>query len=238
MKYRPILFSGEMVRAILEGRKTQTRRVVKMSSVEGFDTHDMWHSAQQVRDGSWIFWSCKTPPSKTTYESGGFLCPYGQPGDRLWVRETYQLWQPWGSDGDEWIGDEVMEFDGRVPKVAPDEYSMWKVAYKADEPELCKWWRPSIFMPRWASRITLEIVNVRVERLQEISRDDARAEGMSNIWAWGPERDRIHFSRAVLNPFVANFSVLWDEINSKRGFGWDVNPWVWVIEFKCISGTE
>lgn len=210
----PIIFSSEMVMAILDGRKTQTRRIVTLRGMP----YDVT---------AWLHAMAKGVNMKK--------CPYGATGDRLWVRETYQLWQPWGSDGDEWIGDEVMEFDGRVPKVAPDKYSMWRVAYKADEPELCKWWRPSIFMPRWASRIMLEIISVRAEKVQEISREDAKAEGMSNIWAWGPERDRVYFGRAVLNPFVANFSVLWDEINAKRGFGWDVNPWVWVIEFKVVN---
>jgi hypothetical protein len=96
-------------------------------------------------------------------------------------------------------------------------------------------WRPSIFMPRWASRIMLEIVSLRVERVQDISRDDAKAEGVSNIWDWPGLKKPEYFSRGVLNPYIANYSVLWDSINAKRGLGWDVNPHVWVIEFKKVT---
>ena len=238
MKEHPILFSGEMVRAILDGRKTQTRRVIR--DQEYIQTMD-----RSFNYGPLIVRNSITPGIfrfDCRPGSGGSVglhkCPYGFIDDRLWVRETFQIWQRWGSVDDEFIGDEVMELDGPLGKEPLSEYSMWNIAYKADDGDLCKWWRPSIFMPRWASRITLEIVNVRIERLHEITRDDAKAEGMSNIWKWDKERNAKHpehFVRGILNPYAANYSVLWDEINAKRGFGWNVNPWVWVIEFKRVE---
>jgi hypothetical protein len=210
MKERPILFSAEMVLAILDDRKTQTRRVVKLVNEYGLPLH-----YSRIVDHP---------------------CPYGKVGDRLWVRETFQLTEPDGSVGDEWIGDTAIELDG-IPKERPESLGYWiYLHYRADNPEMCNWWRPSIFMPRWASRITLEIVGVRVERLQMISRDDAKAEGMSNVWKWDRERNKKHpehFNRGQYNPYKANYSVLWDEINGKGA--WDLNPWVWVIEFKRVE---
>jgi len=181
MDVHPILFSGPMVRAILKGRKSQTRRVVTGMALD------------------WLRPTGFTPQFVADPENG--LCRYGYRGDRLWVRET------WLQDGNSYL-------------------------YKADFGETSEFrWKPSIHMPRKASRLTLEIVNLRIERLQDISRDDAKAEGVSNIFHNSPE----HFERGVLNPYVANFSILWDKINAKRGFGWDVNPWVWVIEFKEVK---
>lgn len=232
---KPIIFSSEMVKAILTGRKTQTRRVIPDQEhiLRMDDSQNYGPLTVKNSETPGIFrWNCR---EGTGGGAGIHKCNYGFTGDKLWVRETFQLWQPWGSVGDEWVGDEVMEFDGRIPKAAPDVYSPWRLAYKADDPDLCKWWRPSIFMPRWASRIMLEIVSVRVERVREITREDAMAEGVSNCWEWNEARNKKHpehFGRGLLNPYVANISVLWDEINGKRGYGWDVNPWVWVIEFK------
>lgn len=94
--------------------------------------------------------------------------------------------------------------------------------------------RVSTFMPRWASRITLEIMNIRVERVQEITRNDAKAEGANAVWYWDAFKKTDLHKRGVLNPYIANFSVLWDAINANSGFGWDVNPWVWVVDFKAV----
>lgn len=214
MKEHPIIFSGPMVRAILEGRKTQTRRVIAdqpsgpdIFPPNGYETTDTWF----FRDA---YYSDEDHPDIGKYVK----CPYGVAGDSLWVRETWR---------------ELIDLGG------PDEHSSHNyIDYRADcttdfNPEVK--WTPSIFMPRWASRINLEILNIRVERVQEISRADARAEGVSHVWEWTKERKDKHpelFSRGVLNPYVANYSVLWDSINAKRGYGWDVNPFVWVIEFK------
>lgn len=184
MKERPIIFSGEMVRAILEGRKTQTRRVVKPQPwpVETVDTerHVIVSHPDKLR----------VPP-----------CPYGQPGDRLWVRETW--WHP------------------RATEAHIDN-----VAYRADGEMPCHLvetnWRPSIHMPRWASRILLEVTDVRVERVQDISEADVQAEGCTGS-PFGPMGDAVLFPR------------VWDSINAKRGHDWDTNPWVWVVSFRVLE---
>lgn len=206
MKERPILFSAEMVRAILDGRKTQTRRVVKGMALD------------------WLQPGMFSP--KFVADPENYLSPYGYAGDRLWVRETWQM---------------VYERMDSQRFTHPIEGARQRwIEYAAsprDEHEPPKW-RPSIFMPREFSRITLEVENVRIERVQEISKEDAKAEGVSNLWRWDQARNKKHpehFVRGTLNPFVANYSVLWDEINAKRGFGWDANPWVWVIEFRRMS---
>jgi len=198
MKERPILFSAEMVRAILAGNKTQTRRVIK---------------PQPFRNG---FQATK----KAVYDSRhpAFIkdrCPYGVPGDRLWVRET-------------WLNAGV-----EIPGCKPDE--IW---YREDEDEAfaisCEphdqrpKWRPSIFMPRWASRITLEVTGIRVERVQDIIEGDIRSEGVEC-----PEHDfHSGFCAGECSSLRGAFRTLWDSINKKRGYEWDVNPWCWVISFR------
>jgi len=216
MKQHPIIFSGPMVRAILEGRKTQTRRVMKPQPEN--------NGALELVPGGrlWYEWPI----------AGGLdhFCqfPYGQVGDRLWIRENFQITQPWGSDGDEWIGDDLMEIDGRLPHEKPEEIGFWwQIQYKADDPETCRWWRPSIFMPRWASRIDLEIVNVRVEQIQRITIRDAAAEGIDHTY-----KDALDMVS------VSWYQDLWNDLNGKRGFGWSENPFVWVIEFKTIKRAE
>jgi hypothetical protein len=173
MKERPIIFSGEMVRAILEGRKTQTRRVIKPQP-------------SNIR---------KSPFSKSGLEDihgWEIKLKYGQPGDRLWVRERW-----WMDEDDQ-------------PAIFYASTDKW-----SDIPM-----KSPIFMPRWASRITLEIVSVRVEKLQNISDDDAIQEGVdrkiTSIFGYATERYRK----------------LWNYLNAKRGYSWASNPWVWVIEFK------
>lgn len=211
---RPILFSGPMVRAILEGRKTQTRRIVK-------PPFEMIGNGYLVR------------PDGHGGRFGPYPCPYGQPGDRLWVRET---WSHTGT-GVWSIRDCSMANDG--------DY-----IYRADgEIQGCKWW-PSIHMPRWVSRIHLEVVSVRVQRLQDISEEDAMAEGLSCLskdggrtYKYGiPDRDGLpgsdddgrHWSDWNTDPRIA-FRTLWDSINADRGHGWETNPWVWVVEFKKVA---
>ena len=178
MKVRPILFSGSMVRAILDGRKTMTRRVVKKQHIPF-----VANILGGFLDGNW-----KHNPF-----------PYGRPGDRLWVRETFS----YGANGYYFRSD-------------------------VKQPETVKYaWKPSIHMPRVASRITLEVTGVRVERVQEITEDDAKAEGCDPL----VESD----GSVTCGRRKTVFAKLWDSINSKRGFGWDKNPWVWVIEFKKIN---
>lgn len=196
MRERPILFSGPMVRAILEGRKTQTRRVVKFRDVpDEHDCHVVWKA-----------WNGKSHD----WQDGDEVipCPYGGPGDRLWVRET------WANTR----GDDSMP-----------------TYYRADErlEDVQRPWKPSIHMPRWASRITLELTEVRVERVQDISGMDAKREGVS-IPAHLPH------DGADLDHARRQFAHVWDSLNgpaARRGYGWDVNPWVWVVEFRRVEAS-
>lgn len=189
---RPVIFNAPMVRAILDGRKTQTRRVIKGWQPDGETVmHFNYGKAESLR------------------------CPYGQPGDRLWVRET--LWQHnnFGFP----LGESPQLQSGIGERV-------WSYAADIIDADSKTGTVPSIRMPRWASRITLEIRGVRVERLQDISEEDALAEGMS----------RWHKTRQGSVPRNArdNFKLLWDSIN---GVGaWDKNEWVWVISF-CRVGN-
>lgn len=199
MKERPIIFSAPMVRAILEGRKTQTRRPVK--SV---------HMKRMERD--------TLKYGKADY---GSTCPYGGAGDRLWVRETWQCIHVWKNE----FGTPE-DFD--VPETIPNGNSgWWTPVYRADEIN-AEGWRPSIFMPRWASRIILEVLSVRVERLQDISKCDAVSEGTLNLFGEIPE----------LNAVRASFAGSWQDIYKNLGYGWDVNPCVWVIEFKRLDAAN
>jgi hypothetical protein len=216
MKERPILFKAEMIRAILEGRKTQTRRVVKFPNVHFFkgptgqvQQHYEYKVVYPMPLGGFVFWDSDPGKDFSDYvysnsKEGGFISPYGIPGDQLWVRESYSryLYHPgcwYWADGNE-------------------------AAHDAEKP------RPSIFMFRELSRIQLEVTNVRIERVQAISDIDAIAEGIDVTAATtgiGP-----------LSYAQYEYKALWDDINIKRGFGWDVNPWVWVIEFRVMQDTS
>lgn len=201
MKERPIIFSGHMVRAVLAGTKVQTRRIVKLrdlgpSEAAGFkwdyrDKHGLWNSI--------------------SHEDLLAKCPYGKPGDRLWVKETWQslpcLKCDEGREG------------ARCTCTDPPVFRADRNLVTGKEPILYEAmrWRPSIYMPRWASRITLEVSGVRVERLQDISEEDAAAEGI----------------RRVCNRL--GFMDLWDSINARRsGCSWEANPLVWRVEFRCL----
>ena len=221
IKERPVLFSAPMVRAILEGRKTVTRRPVKVQPRSKADIGSYGLGQPFIRNPD----VSKANPS----------CPYGRPGDRLWVRET------WYCDHDEVQrgpylqpadmtdldearknGDLVYAADGLTP-------------YEQDQPK----WKPSIHTPRWASRILLEITDVRVERLQDISDEQALAEGIiphvRGGWHWHPHDpanvDDWH-QFGFKTPFWA-FHDLWAGINGQEN--WDANPWTWVVEFKQVT---
>ena len=210
MKERPILFSALMVQAILEGRKTQTRRICKQQPGE----RDGWKRVPKLLQTSKGLAVKFSSEFQHGVASGGEIedhnaavwvkCPHGQPGDRLWVRETHGFC------------DECGTLNFRATN-GPAHCS-------GCDQSLSKW-KPSIFMFRENSRITLEVTEVRVQRLREISEMDAQAEGANPI-------DR---PVAVDMPHRLGFCMLWDTINEKRGFGWDTNPWVWAITFKRIK---
>lgn len=189
MKERGMIFNAEMVRAILDGRKMQTRRIVKEIDPDNFPeclTKRQWSVVNKV-----------LPPAF----GQSFFCPFGEVGDRIWVRET---WARYNIDQDS----HDMAYRATTPGDWPEEGR----------------WRPSIHMPRWASRINLEITGVRVERLASISSDDARAEGYPTSRAAGGGN---------IDPWLW-FRDLWDGIYPEQTF--KHNPWVWVITFKRIEG--
>ncbi|CVE39591.1 Uncharacterised protein [Serratia marcescens] len=215
MKERPVIFNGEMVRAILDGRKTQTRRVVSDRHLHLIDV------ASQVGECYPLESGIDHANSQSYYCEH---CPFGQVGDRLWVRETWQ-----GPLVDE---EHLDDYRANADKFQAPEFC----EYAADggtRPEFCdlddntrQGWRPSIHMPRWASRITLEITAVRVERLNDIGVDDAKAEGVKAGVCPGHE----HMMHQVA------FSELWQSIYGEES--WSANPWVWVIEFRRVGGSD
>lgn len=198
MRERPILFSGPMVRSIIEGRKTVTRRVAK--AVKHPDLGNLYAPGALVLENE---------PQHVIERA----CPYGQPGDRLWVRETFAVY-----------GDKKMHV----------------IHYRADRPHNVgkkgMGYKPSIHMPRWASRILLEVTAVRVERLQDISEEQARAEGVrqmnggAGVWVGGEGPGRL------VTPWPTAkeaFSDLWESINGDGS--WAANPWVWAVELKRVT---
>ncbi|WKL57275.1 hypothetical protein Q1W73_16655 [Asticcacaulis sp. ZE23SCel15] len=198
-KERPILFNAPMVRALLDGHKTQTRSAVRPQPPEDWRLHGYGELNGYDKDGELspdviVGWGAIN-------EDGdyGIKSPHGQPGDRLWVRET---WRPVHS-GDPSKGAQYYADVGRDQTI----------------------WKPSIHMPRWASRITLEITDIRVEALQDISEADAIAEGCKGINCPPDHNDD-------LSP-QEEYRTLWETINGKGS--WNANPWVWVVEFKVVT---
>ncbi len=212
---RPILMSGPMVRAILEGRKTQTRRIVEVQP----DPDDV-HAPYPVADSHITFLDVVEKPE---YYACTGLCPHGGPGDHLWVKETWSLARR--SDDGEFCSSIKRRGKASFESFLRDGYA---VEYAADGERPAKAYRiPSIFMPRSFSRLTLEITEVRVERLQEIRPQDYEAEGCTTGYSMCELNARY-------DSLARQFRDLWDSLNAKRGYGWDVNPWVWVIDFKAV----
>ena len=213
----PILFSGRMVRAILAGQKTETRRPVKPQPGEGWDGMNIkceyFNPTAEKKDGEQY-------PGPEVFgfadEDESWKSPYGAPGDRLWVRET-------------WLHDEI---DGYYYRADKHE--------DGNSPDIK--WRPAIFMPRACCRIYLQIEEIRVERLQAITHQGAIAEGID---LWLREKgiefratliDKYKSSLTTLSILQVAYSYLWEEINGKGS--WDLNPWVWVIKFKRIINAQ
>lgn len=220
---RPILFSGEMISAILDGKKCQTRRVIKpqpdlrpgtmLTPMRERISTAYWHWKDE-------WWWQDPQPSMLAQ------CPYGAPGDKLWVRETWGIYsESWTDYG--WEGDGIVDIGIQKSLPRGSMHSKYHIVYKesgyeADEGER---WKPSIFMPRWASRLTLEVVSVKVERVSEICVDDVVAEGieldMSDSQYW---RENT----------IGRYAELWDSLNAKRGFPFSGSPWCWAITFRCL----
>lgn len=206
---RPILFSAPMVRALLDGRKTQTRRVVKGIALD------------------WLAPDMFTPEFVADRANG--LCPYGNTGDRLWVRET------WQSD--------VAHAFTKPSLIPAGERFFYEAGGEVNTTDLsvrAVGWRPSIHMPRWASRIALRVTDVRIERLTEISEPDAVAEGLTRdedtqAWCGGDFGGVGKATRLYASPMRA-YADLWEHINGPGS--WDLNPWVWVVSFGVGDGSE
>ena len=208
VKERPILFSGPMVRALLDGRKTQTRRIVKVQP------HMPQTNGCVLTVDGWQYTHLTGNSGKCELLQGeSFLCPYGAPGDRLWVREN-------------------------ISKPFPDDVKARQFTgfYQATDSERKIRWTPSIHMPRWASRITLEITGVRVERLQDISKEDAIAEGLYQ-WTHSHKDPAPYYGIQHADVWETDprktYERLWGDINGKES--WAVNPCVWVVEFKRVE---
>lgn len=232
---RPILFSAPMVRALLADTKTQTRRVVKLRGAEVIEERPRNDPDDNVLSTESWPWSPQ--------HDGWVSCPYGSPGGRLWVKETFAFLQP--------TDDAATASEHRVRVVQrPEDGERVALWYRADgEMPLVEqlWadddgirWRPSIYMPRWASRIALEVTAVRVERLQAITATDAIAEGIER----GPEPSAgmkvsagwKDYSRPNLESVggpVSSYRSLWESINGDGS--WEANPWVWVVSFKRVT---
>lgn len=270
MRERPILFSAPMVRAILEGRKSQTRRICKpaeaqsLSHVVGIqDPREFGQCPSTIPGSGWF-----------SDEEGDvqFFCPYGAKGDRLWVRETWRSWNETCPDDHDdepcephcnqtYVAYAATPRRGFRPK--PDGAAITYLDESSpleQNPKVLGPWKPSIHMPRWASRITLEVTDVRVERLQAISEADAAAEG-AQAKPWGPwwqgykdigDGDLVHQDvpgeappdwmiepkRMKDRPWLDRsacdeYRALWESINGAGS--WDANPWVWVVSFRRIE---
>lgn len=214
MSERPILFSGPMVRAILDGRKTQTRRVVKPQPCNDPAKHHPIAPHDNGKGGwNWVL-------AATGHGLGDpFPCPYGAPGETLWVRET---WAYYG--GNEYL---YQRDRSAVMYRATWDDDPRRPLRNLGEPLGHDRWRTSIHMPRWASRLSLLVKSVRVERLQEISDSDVFAEGLQS---WVDDGNRKGGDGDVRSTFAA----LWDSINAKS-HPWASNPWVWVVEFERVA---
>lgn len=213
IKERPILFSAPMIRAILDGRKTMTRRVVKRINPAYLDQH----CERGATD-----WRVNRDALCRGGLSAPLRCPYGQPGERLWVKETFQVWTQASYEYGEC---DIYEGALNPPHETCEHFlhpkdANLQIEYRATSESEPDHWRSPIHMPRWASRITLEITGVRVERLHEITEADAAAEGFAAthpVHGYG------------LLPVDA-FMHLWHKINGPDS--WAANPWVWVVSFK------
>lgn len=213
-KEKPVLFGAEMVRAIMECRKTQTRRII--NKLNGFGDITEF-KVSDTRGYDWTFRNKRMLWNDLRHDELMAACPWGKPGERLWVREA---WQPWQLNGDPAV---LYRADKAI--LPCEEASKYQV-FAAELP-----WKPSIHMPRWACRLMLEITGIRVERIQDISEDDAIAEGCKAEYHEIPDSPFSPGEIAGHSAFE-DFASLWHEAYPDS---WDRNDWVWVIDFKKVG---
>lgn len=244
---RPILFTAESIKAILEGTKTVTRRVMEPQPPANAIV-----ARSTVSADVWHYCLPQDNPTGPSLADAKIVCPKGKPGDGLWVKEGWGVF-----DFD--IGTVSIGYKARVPEgetladtdggldVIHVDLATYRWAEKKINHDK---WRTPIFMPRWASRINLEILSVGVERLQEITNSDAQAEGMPHAFPHRHGADGMAYEPSpgvtIPDPYAAKhntgvndcwlcmFRQGWNLLNAKRGFSWDSNPWVWRIEFKQV----
>jgi len=203
VKEQPIIMSGAMVRALLDGSKTQTRRPLRKQPLDILPMNV---------PNEWIGLMSRNPNKGVV-----FKCKYGQVGQRLWVRETFYI------NEQLWV-DDHFEPDGRT-------------VYKADKdnPDIFKGaWKPSIHMPRWASRIDLEITEVRLAELNDMTEEDAKAEGIYSNSIYGDTGFHWVSKDSGYETAIIAFERLWDSLYAQRGYGWETNCFVWVLTFKVV----
>ena len=208
VREHPILFSVPMVRAILEGKKTQTRRIIKPQP-QGDLLKMLGHYA--------VF-----------SDKHVLSCPYGQPRDHLWVRETW-------TENDRGQNITKREWEDIYQLLDLDTFCT-EFGLPDASPRTAKW-HPSIFMPRDHSRVLLEIVEIRAERLQAITEDDAIAEGVTDKAYPAGDYDGGYVEHE-LGTWIGGYMALWDSINVKRGYSWQSNPWVWVVTFRALLNEQ
>lgn len=262
MKEHPIIMAAESVRAIIDGRKTMTRRVMEPQPYVSDSNPPTFRDAERgdlfvcpdllptTERRGFVIAECEGPGQWHCMGQRQFAdkhCPYGAPGDRLWVREKFcspengivgywadaecGAWMGDGGGGRVWMHHGViMESPAYEQRFQNDQrwrtFGIGKYGGR---------WRSPVHMPRWASRLTLEVVSVRVERVQSISEADAIAEGVDVMF--NTKMRAIGDPRALTVRQRA-FGMVWDHFNAKRGYPWESNPWVWVIEFKRLQSNH
>lgn len=219
MKERPIIFSGPMVRAILAGKKTQTRRAAGLDRFN--ESPDLWRLGKSAAEHHAVFHG--PGPCRSM---AGALCRYGCVGDRLWAKERWRI-----------AGDDHIQLQPTSTCTGPQDVIFF--GHYADQKERDSHrWRSPMLMPRWASRLTLQIVGINVQRVQAISEIEALAEGLEP-----PNGPAGTIVPTPVGPLCLPkstgrdiFALVWDHLNEKKGLSWRKNPWVWVIEFKVVEG--
>lgn len=214
MKELPLLFSAPMIQAILAGNKTQTRRIVKPQPFVDAHGNACWNGRCFGQDFNGPLFKALVSPFPCS-KTKRVICPYGKPGDQIWVKETWQAAIGWDNT-------KPREIARNSPIFFPADNTVTHAdGWDEAEPKQYGKLRPSIFMPRWASRIQLEITGIRIERLQDCSDADTIEEGI----------DRTNTS--IPGYAKARYEKLWESINGSGS--WEENPWVWVIEFRVIK---